>query len=433
MVAKPLNHKQIQALEPTDKRQKKSCGDSLFLVVEPKHKSKNGKSFIGVMRFPPTKNGKQIEVRIGKFGNGLNEWSLKQAKDEWLKIKTLSKEKGIDPRVLRKADQPDYKQGLDTITIGYACDKFYEVNTTYGLSKEKVWGRSTAADYKNRIYNQILNPSDGGFKRDTPIKDFEWVNGGRKKLFDMRENIQKRGSLRQADRNFGVCKRIFEYAIDRGWLMEPNPAKSSQETRSKLTVKHNPHLKWEELDKLCSDINENRNNSQPEVVQATKFVLLTAMRVGTVAPLEWKELNEKENVWCIPYEKMKYQRNEDFYVPMTKQMWSIVETMRPITGNTDYVFYSPRSKNKHLNPSSINAFLKRLGYADRLTGHGIRGTVLTANEDVLKFEKNIVRIQMSHKVMDSVERAYNHATYWKKRVEFMETWSEEMEKKGLLV
>ena len=35
--------------------------------------------------------------------------------------------------------------------------------------------------------------------------------------------------------------------------------------------------------------------------------------------------------------------------------------------------------------------------------------------------------------MDSVERAYNHATYWGKRVEFMETWSEEMEKKGLLV
>ena len=157
------------------------------------------------------------------------------------------------------------------------------------------------------------------------------------------------------------------------------------------------------------------------------------MRVGAVAPLEWKELNEKENVWCIPYEKMKYQRNEDFYVPMTKQMWSIVESMRPITGNTDYVFYSPRSKNKHLNPSSINAFLKRLGYADRLTGHGIRGTVLTANEDVLKFDNNIVRIQMSHKLGDKVERAYNHATYWGKRVEFMETWSDEMEKKGLLV
>ena len=52
---------------------------------------------------------------------------------------------GYDPRVLRKADQPDFKQGLDTITIGYACDKFYEVNTTYGLSKEKVWGKSTAA------------------------------------------------------------------------------------------------------------------------------------------------------------------------------------------------------------------------------------------------------------------------------------------------
>ena len=114
-------------------------------------------------------------------------------------------------------------------------------------------------------------------------------------------------------------------------------------------------------------------------------------------------------------------------------MWKIFEEQRMISGGTDYVFFSPRSKSKHLNPSSINAFLKRLGYRDRLTGHGIRGTVLTANEDFLGFDKHIVRIQMSHKLGDKVERAYNHATYWGKRVEFRETWSDEMEKKGLLV
>ena len=192
-------------------------------------------------------------------------------------------------------------------------------------------------------------------------------------------------------------------------------------------------MKWNELDNLCSDISENKIGSQPEVVSAVKFALLSFMRVGVIAPMEWKELNEKKNIWTIPYEKMKYQREEDFVVPITKQMWKIFEEQRQISGDTDYVFFSPRSKSKHLNPSSINAFLKRLGYKDRLTGHGMRGTVLTANEDFLGFDKHIVRIQMSHKLGDKVERAYNHATYWKKRVEFMETWSNEMEKKGLLV
>ena len=73
----------------------------------------------------------------------------------------------------------------------------------------------------------------------------------------MREHIQKRGALRQANRNFNMCKGMFEYAIDRGWIREPNPAKSSKETSQSLSVKHNPILKWEELDALCKDICEN--------------------------------------------------------------------------------------------------------------------------------------------------------------------------------
>ena len=429
---KPLNHAQVKAFQPTNRREKKRCGDGLFLIVEPKHKSKNGKSFVGYMRFPPTKDGKQIEVRIGKFGDGVNEWSLKKAKDEWIRLRALSKEKGLDPRVIKNTNKPDYKVKTNALTIGYAFDKWFEVNSTYGLAKEKIWSLSTQKDYRNRI-NQILNVKDGGFDRDTPLKEFEVENGGRQKLFDMREHIQKRGALRQANRNYKICFGLFEYGITRGWLKEPNPAKSSKETTQKLSVKHNPILRWNELDALCKDICENTIGSQPEVVQATKLGLLTFMRVGVIAPLEWKELDEKKNIWTIPYAKMKYQREEDFIVPITKQMWKIFEEQRQISGNTDYVFFSPRSKSKHLNPSSINAFLKRLGYKDRLTGHGMRGTVLTANEDFLGFDKHIVRIQMSHKLGDKVERAYNHATYWGKRVEFMETWSDEMEKKGLLV
>ena len=53
------------------------------------------------------KDGKQVDTRIGKFGDGVNEWSLKKAKDEWIRIRALSKEKGIDPREIKNANKPD--------------------------------------------------------------------------------------------------------------------------------------------------------------------------------------------------------------------------------------------------------------------------------------------------------------------------------------
>ena len=64
----PLTASEVAAFKATDKRQKKSCGDSLVLVVEPISKG-GGKSFTGVTRFPPRspKNGgKRVEESIEK-------------------------------------------------------------------------------------------------------------------------------------------------------------------------------------------------------------------------------------------------------------------------------------------------------------------------------------------------------------------------------
>ena len=45
-----LTDSEIRAFPVTDKRQKKSCGDSLFLIVEPISKG-GGKSFVGMVRY----------------------------------------------------------------------------------------------------------------------------------------------------------------------------------------------------------------------------------------------------------------------------------------------------------------------------------------------------------------------------------------------
>ena len=82
-----LSDSQVRAFKATDKRQTASCGDSLFLVVEPISKG-GGKSFMGRIRFPPGRTSSVVDVRIGVYGKGTGKWSLKEARDEWELIRT---------------------------------------------------------------------------------------------------------------------------------------------------------------------------------------------------------------------------------------------------------------------------------------------------------------------------------------------------------
>ena len=100
----PLTDSEIRAFPVTDKRQKKSCGDSLFLIVEPISKG-GGKSFVGRVRFPPGRANPVVDFRIGVYGKGTGKWSLKQARDEWNAIRAWSQENGQDPRQRKKRQQ----------------------------------------------------------------------------------------------------------------------------------------------------------------------------------------------------------------------------------------------------------------------------------------------------------------------------------------
>ena len=97
----PLTDLQIKNLKAGKKRQKKSVGNSLFVVVETKKTDVNSKSFVGQMRW----KDKQIEVRIGVYGKGKNQWSLSDARDDWNRLRTWSKEEGRDARDLQNEEK----------------------------------------------------------------------------------------------------------------------------------------------------------------------------------------------------------------------------------------------------------------------------------------------------------------------------------------
>ena len=92
----PLSDSQVKAEQAGPRRRNVSVGDSLFLVIESASRG-GGKSFEGRMRFPSGRQGKQVPVRIGVYSKGVGKWSLKEARDEWDRIRSWSKQNGRDP------------------------------------------------------------------------------------------------------------------------------------------------------------------------------------------------------------------------------------------------------------------------------------------------------------------------------------------------
>ena len=86
----------LKALLPKEKKYRVSEGDVLYVFVYP-----NGvKYFVWKYRFPSNRAGQFRDYQIVPYGKGPGKWTLKQAKDEVVRLDQLRKA-GEDPRLLK--------------------------------------------------------------------------------------------------------------------------------------------------------------------------------------------------------------------------------------------------------------------------------------------------------------------------------------------
>src|SRR5690606_30410983 len=76
--------------------------------------------------------------------------------------------------------------------------------------------------------------------------------------------------------------------------------------------------------------------------------------------------------------------------------------------------------------STLNGALKRMGYRDLLTGHGIRATISTALNEI-GYPKVWVDAQLSHVDPNKVSATYNHAEYVEQRRRMMQDWADRLD------
>lgn len=428
----PLSDLEIRRLPIKEKRYKRSAGDGLNVIVEPlkNKKGSGGKSFVGFMRFPASRKGKKIDVRIGVYGKGYGKFSLKAARDEWERLRSWSKENGRDPRELQKEEK--------RILLGQSSNKLNELirlDELIHLYFEKSTNRpTTISDNRNKFNNQVV-PFLGA---STPVKFLGWDykyqgRTGRQAVLSITDKIENRNSPIQARKVLGLMRGLFDFAIERGYMERgQNPALAAKSVGIGHKEKHYPCLSWSEVPQLLEDLNENKANGSEVVIAAIKFDLMTFVRVGSLVPMKWPELDYENDLWKIPAIRMK--AGKEHLVPLTDPIKELLEHLRKFNGDEEYVFWSPRGRSKpYIDESALNQHLKRLGYGGRQTAHGLRSLPATAGQEVLKVPYEVIQRQLAHAVGNKIRQAYDRSQMLEERREFMKDWCDELVNQGLKI
>ena len=88
------------------------------------------------------------------------------------------------------------------------------------------------------------------------------------------------------------------------------------------------------MPELLQAINLNRCSGHVQAVLALKFLLMTFLRTGALARLEWKWFSKKDNLLVIPgstpgLKRTKKTEHLDHHDPLTKQKTSLRFSARP--------------------------------------------------------------------------------------------------------
>lgn len=237
-------------------------------------------------------------------------------------------------------------------------------------------------------------------------------------------HMEARGALDSVQRVKQICGQVFRYAVSEG-SAEGDVTKDLKGALSKHKSKNRPAITEP---KPAGDLMRAvfAYTGYPYTVAALKLTSLVFVRPGELRQAEWLEIDLDAAEWRIPASKMKMKI--DHLVPLSTQAVEILRSVQPLSGHGKYVFPSLRTGERPMSENTVNDALKAMGYKDIHCAHGFRAMFRTIADEVLGERVDLIRHQMSHKVLDANGTAYNRTSHLPARRVMMQRWSDYLDK-----
>lgn len=155
-------------------------------------------------------------------------------------------------------------------------------------------------------------------------------------------------------------------------------------------------------------------------ILALRFLALTASRPGELRLAVWSEIDG--DLWRIPEERMKMRRPHA--IPLSRQALDVIDALRPITGQSPYLFPNVRWAKRPMSENALGYLLNRAGYSGRHVPHGFRAAFSSIMNERNPADRAIIDLMLAHAPSNKIEAVYNRAEHGSRRKEISQEWAD---------
>ncbi|WP_425228560.1 tyrosine-type recombinase/integrase [Sphingomonas sp.] len=387
----PLTDVTVRTAKPGPKPIKLSDERGLFLLVQPS----GGK----LWRLKYRIDGKEKKLALGRYP----DVGLKEARERSGEARKLLAA-GVDPSEKKRLDRLDATLRAATIFKAVA-DEYIE--------KCEREGRADVTIGKARWLLSLLEPALGS----RPVSEISPPE-----LLAALKKVEARGHLETARRMRSFASRVFRYAVATARASADPAVPLRGALLAPKVVHHAAILEPAGVGALLRAI--DGYEGQPMTQLALRLAPHVFVRPGELRKAEWEDIDFEASVWTMAASKMK-MRQQPHRVPLSRQAVELLRSAQAITGRHRYVFASLYPGTRPMSGNTINAALRRLGYAgDEMTGHGFRTTASTLLNESGRWNPDAIERALSHKDPNGVRAAYHRGQHWAERVEMAQWWSD---------
>jgi len=224
---------------------------------------------------------------------------------------------------------------------------------------------------------------------------------------------------------------ILDWATAKEYRKGDNPASLKGPLGVRLkpfthTIEHYPGLPFQQVGAFMTQVRSylDERGKHPLLAYVIEFMVLTAVRVEQATSARWDDIPEHHKLWVCQKHKTKKKSGQPHVIPLSKQAWAVIETMRAQQKAegvvSDYVFAHSsvvsRQQNcshrigKAVNKRSVLRFVKKLSGRSDTTNHGFRTTFGDWSVEH-GYEERDSEMALGHMVGNNIRNIYKRNAY----------------------
>ncbi|MCX7143979.1 MAG: integrase arm-type DNA-binding domain-containing protein [Proteobacteria bacterium] len=382
-----LTNTEVAQAKKSAKAYKLTDGAGLYLEVTPS----GGKHW----RYRFRLHGKESTFSLGEYPSVTLSAARKQREEARELVKA-----GINPAQNRKIVLLQRKHE--------AATTFEAVAAEWYAAKSGNWSTGYAHHVKT-VIDEDINKFIGAL----PIKDIKTPA-----VYEVVRRVEKRQAPTRAILARQIIGAVFKLAIltHRAEFDVAAPIKGEIARR---VVEHHKHLRQDDIPDFLRKLEDYTGHVTTKI--ALKLLMLTAVRPGELCGAAWGEFDLDRAEWRIPAARMKMKTAH--FVPLPLQAITLLQELKELTGHETHLFPSQGTKSPAIPTATLRNAVMKMGYGEKFSPHGARGTFSTMCNE-LGFRPDVIERQLAHSERNKIRASYNQAEYLTERRAMMQQYAD---------